>query len=207
MDDHLRAGIAVYNVGQYHAAHDAWEERWLDLQDGTEDERFLHGLIQFTAAVHHAFDTNTSGATGLAKSAGGYLADLPAAYRGVNVGEVRSWLGRFQRDPELIEREPPLELRYEGEVIDLTDLTFPAANIAAVVLAGALEYDEAMLERATRYVERDLADDDPTSPVVALVLDFVRGDHRGIAYQRLRDHVQRRDRREADVAGLFDEEE
>ncbi|MFB6301121.1 MAG: DUF309 domain-containing protein, partial [Halobacteriales archaeon] len=52
MDAHLRAGIAIYNAGGYHAAHDAWEDHWLDLESGTDDERFLHGLIQFTAAVH-----------------------------------------------------------------------------------------------------------------------------------------------------------
>ena len=27
MDAHLRAGVAIYNAGHYHAAHDAWEDR------------------------------------------------------------------------------------------------------------------------------------------------------------------------------------
>ncbi|NIS31883.1 MAG: DUF309 domain-containing protein, partial [Actinobacteria bacterium] len=58
MDAHLRAGIAIYNAGGYHAAHDAWEDHWLELEAGTDDERFLHGLIQFTAAVHHAQGAN-----------------------------------------------------------------------------------------------------------------------------------------------------
>jgi predicted metal-dependent hydrolase len=73
MESHLRAGVAVYNAGQYHAAHDAWEDHWLDLEQGTDDEQFLHGLIQFTAAVHHARTRNWSGATGLASSARDYL--------------------------------------------------------------------------------------------------------------------------------------
>jgi len=51
--DALRAGIAIHNAGHYHAAHDAWEDEWLELDDGS-DERLLHGLIQFTAAIHHA---------------------------------------------------------------------------------------------------------------------------------------------------------
>ena len=32
MRNRLRAGVAIYNDGYYHAAHDAWEERWLDLE-------------------------------------------------------------------------------------------------------------------------------------------------------------------------------
>jgi len=69
MEAHLRAGIAVFNGGGYHTAHDCWEARWLDLESGTDDERFLHGLIQYTAAVHHASERNWGGATGLADGA------------------------------------------------------------------------------------------------------------------------------------------
>ncbi|PSQ57296.1 MAG: DUF309 domain-containing protein [Halobacteriales archaeon SW_9_67_25] len=92
MDAHLRAGVAIYNAGGHHAAHDAWEDHWLGLEPGTDDERFLHGLIQFTAAVYHARNRNWSGATGLADSACEYLVDLPAGYREVNVREVRAYL-------------------------------------------------------------------------------------------------------------------
>ncbi|MFC6725607.1 DUF309 domain-containing protein, partial [Halobium palmae] len=41
MDDALRAGVAIYNAGDYHAAHDAWEDVWLDLPEGTDDGRAL----------------------------------------------------------------------------------------------------------------------------------------------------------------------
>ena len=46
MDAHLRAGAAIYNTGEFHAAHDAWEELWLDMDDGP-DRDLLQGLIQF----------------------------------------------------------------------------------------------------------------------------------------------------------------
>jgi hypothetical protein len=78
MEAHLRAGVAIYNAGGYHAAHDAWEDRWLDLEAGTDDERFLHGLIQFTAAVHHGRHGNWAGLQGLAESGAGYLEGLAA---------------------------------------------------------------------------------------------------------------------------------
>jgi len=205
MDAELRAGIAVYNEGHYHAAHDAWEAHWLDLDDG-DDERFLHGLIQFTAAVYHARTRNWSGATGLAESAGEYLAPLPTDYRGVNVGEVRDYLAALRRDPARIERGPAPALTYEDEPLGLTDLDFDATAIAAEVLAEDLGYDEALFEQAVRYARADLAEGDEGSQFVTFLLDFVRDpDSRAIVAQRLSEHVDRRDHRESDVDGLFDE--
>ena len=129
MRPHLQAGVAVYNAGRYHAAHDAWEDHWLDLEAGTEDERFLHGLIQFTAAVHHATNGNWSGATGLAESAGEYLSELPAEYRSVNVADGREYLASLARDPEVIERRQPLALTHEGTAIGPADLDLDATAV------------------------------------------------------------------------------
>lgn len=106
MDAALRAGIAVYNADYYHAAHDAWEAEWLDCEAG-DDERFLQGLIQFTAAVHHAANRNWDGAVGLCDSASDYLDGLPTAYRGTNVDDVRAYLVALGSDPERIERASP----------------------------------------------------------------------------------------------------
>jgi predicted metal-dependent hydrolase len=205
MRAHLRAGVAIYNTGHYHAAHDAWEEYWLDLPDG-DDERFLHGLIQFTAAVYHARERNWSGATGLADSAGDYLADLPADYRGVNVGAVRDSLAALARDPERIERAPPLALTHEGRAVGLDDLEFDALTVVAAVFAEEFGYDEDVLEQAIDYARTDLDAGEEGSRFVRFVIDFAReGDQRGIIFQRLSEHVDRRQHHESDVEGLFDE--
>ncbi|WP_436908052.1 DUF309 domain-containing protein [Halosimplex marinum] len=205
MDAQLQAGVAVYNAGHYHAAHDAWEQRWLALDEG-DDERFLHGLIQFTAAVHHARERNWSGAVGLAESAGEYLADLPADYRGVNVGRVRESLADLARDPERIERAPAPALTYKGEPLALADLDFEGAAVAAEVLAEDLGYDEDAIERAVEYARADLEAGEEGSRFVTFLLDFVRDpDSRAIVAQRLSEHVDRREHRESDVDGLFDE--
>src|SRR2546422_8792360 len=46
------AGIDLYNAGEYHAAHDAWEERWMGPVD--QDEKlFLQAMIQSAVAFHH----------------------------------------------------------------------------------------------------------------------------------------------------------
>ncbi|WP_440766915.1 DUF309 domain-containing protein [Natronorubrum sp. DTA7] len=204
MRDQLRAGAAIYNAGFYHAAHDAWEEHWLDLETGTEDERLLHGLIQFTAAIHHARHHNWEGAVGLTESACEYLEGLPADYRGVSLEPVRSFLEALAADPELLERRRPIRLEHEGSLPTLADLGFEPTAVAAPVLAAELGYDEEPIERARAYARRDLEAGDDSSRFITLLFDFVRkDDHRGIIYQRLTDHVDRQEARETDVEGLF----
>jgi hypothetical protein len=204
METVLPAGLAIYNAGDFHEAHDAWEDHWLDLETGTDDERFLHGLIQFTAAVHHATQRNWAGATGLAESAGDYLAALPDSYRGVDVAAVRTHLAALAADPERIERAPAPKLTYDGEPIALATLDFESTAVAAAVYAEADRFEESVVDRAVEYARSDLDDGEPSSPFVTLVTDFVREPaHRGIVFQRLSEHVARRQRRESDVDGLF----
>ncbi|MFC3478207.1 DUF309 domain-containing protein [Halobacterium litoreum] len=203
MDAALRAGVAVYDAGHYHAAHDAWEDAWLALDDG-RDERLLHGLIQFTAAIHHARDRNWAGAVGLAESAREYLDTLPDDYRGVNVDAVRAYLAALRDDPERVERAPPLELTYEGDPLALADLDAPAAIEAAVALAAREGYDEDVFADGAEYAREGLVDGD-LNEFGVLLCDFVtEREQRALIATRLRQHVQRRQRREADVSGLFD---
>jgi uncharacterized protein len=46
------AGIDLYNVGEFHAAHDAWEERWMG-EVGPREKLFLQAMIQSAVAFHH----------------------------------------------------------------------------------------------------------------------------------------------------------
>ncbi len=204
MRDRLRAGAAVFNDGYYHAAHDAWEDRWLELASDSDDERLLHGLIQYTAAVYHARERNWEGAVGLAESGGEYLAGLPADYRGLRLEPVRSFLARLAADPEVVERRQPVRIVHEGTAPRLTDIGFEPTAIAAVVLAEKFGYDEVPIERARAYAQQDLEAGEDDSRFITLLFDFVReDDHRGIIAQRLTDHVSRRRAREEDVEGLF----
>ncbi|GAA0286576.1 DUF309 domain-containing protein [Halobacterium noricense] len=203
MDAALRAGIAIHNAGHYHAAHDAWEAEWLALDDGA-DERLLHGLIQFSAAIHHARDGNWTGAVGLCESAGEYLADLPSDYRGVNVDGVRAYVDALGSDPERVERVAPPTLTYEGRALELGELDAPAGVEAAVALAEALGYDEDFVETGAEYAREGLAEGE-LNEFGVLLCDFVtEHEQRALVATRLRQHVQRRQRREKDVAGLFD---
>lgn len=205
MDEHLQAGIAIYNVGHHHAAHDAWEDRWLELEADTPDERLLHGLIQFTAAIHHGYTGNWPGLQGLADSGGEYLSGLSDSYRGVNVSTVRRYLARLAVDPEYIERTRPPALRYEDAAVSLDDLDFDATAVAASVFAEELaDFDEAVIADAITFARRRVEADE-SGRFVSLVFDFVREpDRRALVYDRLERHVRRRRQREADVDGLFD---
>lgn len=46
------AGIELYNAGEFHAAHDAWEERWMG-EVGQSEKLFLQAMIQSAVAFHH----------------------------------------------------------------------------------------------------------------------------------------------------------
>ena len=204
MRDHLRAGVAIFNDGHYHAAHDAWEDHWLELESGSDDERLLHGLIQYSAAVSHARERNWAGAVGLAESAGAYLAEVSADYRGLHLEPVRSFLAGLAADPELIERRSPVRLEHEATTPTLSDLDIGPTAIAAVVLAEEFGYDPEPIEQARAYARRDLEAGADDSRFITFLFDFVREDaHRGIVFQRLTDHVGRRRAREEDVEGLF----
>ncbi|MDS0296286.1 DUF309 domain-containing protein [Halogeometricum luteum] len=206
MERALRVGAAVFNEGDHHAAHDAWEEEWLPLEAGTADERLLHGLIQYTAAVYHARNRNWSGARGLAESAGEYLGGVAPDYREVNVGAVRAYLGRLAADPEFAERASPVPLTVGGVAVRAEDLSFEGVAEAARLLAADGErWDEGVVEDAARYGREEVEADASTTRFVALLFEFVGGgERRGLVYQRLREHTERRRGREEDVSGLFE---
>jgi len=46
------AGIDLYNEQEFHAAHDAWEDRWMG-PVGPREKLFLQAMIQSAVAFHH----------------------------------------------------------------------------------------------------------------------------------------------------------
>jgi hypothetical protein len=45
-------GIDLFNEGEFHAAHDAWEDRWMG-EVGQDEKLFLQAMIQSAVAFHH----------------------------------------------------------------------------------------------------------------------------------------------------------
>ena len=204
MRESLRAGIAIYNEGYAHAAHDPWEAHWLELESGTDDERLLHGLIQFTAAIYHAQSRNWEGTVGLSQRAVGYLQGLPDDYRDVNVGDVRRYLRALETDPELIDRRPPLALEYDRQRLGLADLEPEAQVRAAGSLAEELGYPRSVVDAGAEFAVEALEAGE-SSRFLALICDFVgEPERRALAFDRLERHVERRQSKARDVDGLFD---
>ncbi|TQQ82882.1 DUF309 domain-containing protein [Halonotius terrestris] len=203
MDTSLRAGIVLYTAGDYHAAHEPWEETWLKLPDG-DDERLFHGLIQFTAAVYHARQRNWEGAVGLAGQAQSYLIPLPSTHRGIATDSVVAALQTLESDPERIEREPAPPLLYEGQTLTAADLTVGGITTAASVVTAEYEaYDTAIIERAIEFA-RDEATGSQSEFIGQLTAFVDDRDRRRLIYDRLRRKVERRQAKRDDVSGLFE---
>jgi predicted metal-dependent hydrolase len=179
------------------------------------DGRFLQGLVQLTAAVHHARGRNWEGCVGLASSAREYLADVPDDHGGVDVALVRRVLSTLATDPEVVERRPMPELAVDGERVTRDRLGLDAVELAAEALAEERGLDETVIERAAAYAREDRrrgASDEvaatarnEAAKLERFLVDFATtDDDYAIVYQRLRDHVERRDQRASDVDGLFD---
>lgn len=216
MRANVRAGVALFNDGFYHAAHDPLEAAWLESDRDDIDGRFLQGLVQLTAAVHHARNRNWEGCVGLAESGREYLDVVPDAYGGVDVSLVRRVLDSLATDPEVVERRPMPVLAVDDEQVTRDRLELDAAALAAEALAEERGLDESVIERAAAYAREDrerAASDDviatrgrnEASKLERFLVDFATNDEDyDIVYTRLADHVDRRDHRASDVDGLFD---
>ncbi|MWG32989.1 DUF309 domain-containing protein [Halomarina oriensis] len=211
---YLRAGLALYTAGEYHAAHDPWEHRWLELgADDAEtggadspDRRLLQGLIQTAAAIHHARTGNWEGASGLAESARGYLGGLGATHRDVSLDPVRTFLATVAVTPEAAERDDPVAIDFDGTPVDAATEGFETVALCVEALVEEYDLDEATVGRAIEYGRADLDDGRASSPFVSLLVDLVGGGNRALVVKRLGDHVDRREHRESGVEGLFDVE-
>lgn len=205
MEESLRAGLVLYTAGEYHAAHDPWEDVWLELEPGTDDEKLFHGLIQLTAAVHHARNRNWSGATGLAESGREYLADLPNQYRGVAVADAVAFLDALANDPERIERGPPNSISYRDSVLEVTDLPFEELVLAIEALADEYGADETGILAEAIQVARE-EQTNGGAAVTTLLFDFVAGEEpsREFISDQLTARMRRRRRKRDDVSGLFE---
>jgi uncharacterized protein len=63
----LAQGLHHYNIGEFFAAHEAWESVWLTAPQ--PHKTYLQGLIQVTVALHHFHRNNPLGATRLLQAA------------------------------------------------------------------------------------------------------------------------------------------
>ena len=111
--DSLREGIALFEAGDYHSAHEAFERCWLSAEGGDAD--FFKGLIQAAICLHHLLEGNLEGARKLYAGHRRLLAPFLPEHRGVDLtgflAEMQRTLGPVLRgeacvDPGLRPRLP-----------------------------------------------------------------------------------------------------
>ncbi|MBA3241116.1 MAG: DUF309 domain-containing protein [Acidobacteria bacterium] len=122
------AGIDLYNEGEFHAAHDAWEERWRD-DAGAREKLFLQGMIQAAVIFHHLEIGRPGAARRMHQLAAEKFARLGAA-RFMSL-DLEDYLARLERALSWL-----LEARDPREVVPPP---FAAPRIS--LLPEVMEYD------------------------------------------------------------------
>jgi hypothetical protein len=105
----LAEGLRLYETGEFFAAHEACESRWLESQE--PEKTFLQGLIQVTAAFHHLRRNNPLGTTRLLWAALRRLEPYPACFGGISVillcNDIRERLDALNSDEAALGLAPP----------------------------------------------------------------------------------------------------
>jgi predicted metal-dependent hydrolase len=84
--DTVQAGLARFERGDFHAAHEAWEDGWRVAQGA--EKHLLQALAQLAAAFHQWSRCKSTGAATLLARARGHLQAIPSTLLGVEVSEL-----------------------------------------------------------------------------------------------------------------------
>ena len=118
MDSHekdrlYQKGLEAFNSAHFYAAHEHWEEVWLETQN--PDKMFLQGLIQVAAAFHHYSRANLLGTRNLLRAGLWKLDCFPETHGGLEIEAlreaVRGWLTALEAGETLDARKPPRIIR------------------------------------------------------------------------------------------------
>ncbi len=115
-------GVAFYNAGAYHEAHDCFEDEWYNYGNGTAESAFLHGMVQVAAGAYKHFDfENDDGMRSLFGTALQYLRGVENDFYGVDLLDVRTVITNAQATPE---RLHGWQIELDGESPVATDADY-----------------------------------------------------------------------------------
>ena len=86
--------IREHNVGEFHEAHELFEDLWLELDDRGEKD-IVQTLAQADALAVHLETGNTGAAQRLMRQLPELITSFPATYREINLIEMRDWIIRM----------------------------------------------------------------------------------------------------------------
>ena len=91
-DARYRAGIELFNRGEFFEAHEVWEDLWHEC--ASADRRFYQALIQAAVAAHHWGRGNAAGANRLYLSGRKYMEPFRPGYMGLSVDDFWDAMAR-----------------------------------------------------------------------------------------------------------------
>ena len=114
MCDQLEPGIDLFNQGNFYECHDTIEEIWL--QESSDRQPFLQGLIQAAVAFHHYQHGKWGAARSMLQMAIDKLSPFPDTYDGLEIGgllsALRSWKAALDAALKQNERPRHIDLPY-----------------------------------------------------------------------------------------------
>tara|TARA_B110000116_G_C16792429_1_gene564570 strand:+ start:603 stop:1241 length:639 start_codon:yes stop_codon:yes gene_type:complete len=204
LETHLKAGIAIYNSGEYHAAHGAWERHWLKINKKDEDKLFLQGLIQYTAIIYHGMNRNWKGMEGLIKSSLRYLEKFPQNYQGIDINGIKNYLENIENNMQSFSQKEIPKMTYEGETIEISDLNINSTYIVARVLSDEIsDYEEDIIVKAIEHI-RENPKDRESRKIENLIIAFAREkSFRVNAYEQIKRRIEIQKEKFEDIEKLF----
>lgn len=79
-------GVRLFNLEEFYDCHDIIEDIWL--QESSDQQPFLQGIIQAAVAFHHYQHGKWGAARSMLKLAIGKLEDYPEVYQSVKVDKL-----------------------------------------------------------------------------------------------------------------------
>jgi len=113
MDELWQKAIREHNTGEYHEAHELFEDIWLELDDRSEKDT-VQTLAQADALAVHLETGNTKAAQRLMRQLPELLQTFPDNYRGINLKGMKNWINYMISTihssgeiKDISEKEPP----------------------------------------------------------------------------------------------------
>ena len=107
MKDHFSDGVELFNAERFFDAHEAWETIWL--KSRSEEKKFLQGLIQLAAALHHFQRGNLPGARSLMEEGAKKLEHFRPIHRGLKLETLLADLVPWQEFLQSVPQDPVRE--------------------------------------------------------------------------------------------------
>ena len=112
-DELWHNAINEHNGGDYHEAHELFEDLWLELDDRTEKDT-VQTLAQADALAVHLETGNMRAAQRLMRQLPELLHTFPNTYKNIDLREMKSWINYmisiippFGEIKDISEKKPP----------------------------------------------------------------------------------------------------